>query len=66
VGFKNKGGVYLKSLTTLPPGVEFKNESGVYLESLIGGWFNHWKGNIEDIDSKRLLDLMINKGLFER
>jgi hypothetical protein len=41
------------------------------LSSLIGGsipdkWFNKWKGNIEGIDSNRLLNKMINKGVFER
>jgi hypothetical protein len=36
------------------------------LESLIGDWFGDWKGNIKGVDSKRLLNLMINKGLFER
>jgi hypothetical protein len=63
-----KGNVYLKRLTSIPPGVKFKNGNGVYLNSLIGKgkWFEEWKGNIEGIDSKRLLNLMISKGLFER
>jgi hypothetical protein len=34
------------------------------LVHLIGGWSNEWEGNIEGIDSKRLLNLMINKGMF--
>jgi hypothetical protein len=29
-------------------------------------WFNDWKGNMEGIDSKRLLNLMIKQGVFER
>ena len=71
VVFKGKGGVLLDSLTSLPPGVEFKNGRSVYLRSLIGGstldgWIKDWKGNIEGIDSKRLLNLMIKKGVFER
>jgi len=64
VVFMNGGSVSLDSLKSLPPGVEFSNEGGVYLESLIGGWFFEWKGNIEGIDSKRLLNLMISKGMF--
>jgi len=46
--------------------VEFKNEGFVYLESLIGGYFDDWKGNIEGIDHKRLLNKMIKQGVFER
>jgi hypothetical protein len=66
VTFKNDGDVYLNSLPSLPPGVEFKNEGNVYLKSLIDGWFDEWSGNIEGIDSKRLLNKMISLGLFER
>jgi hypothetical protein len=66
VVFKNGGSVFLDSLTSLPPGVEFKNGGDVYLDSLIGGWFYYWEGNIEGIDSKRLLNKMISLGLFEK
>ena len=68
VEFKNRGGVDLRSLQTLPPDVEFKNEGSVNLKSLIGGdgYFVEWEGNIEGIDSKRLLNMMIKQGLFER
>jgi len=66
VVFRNKGNVNLRSLTSLPPGVEFKNGGYVWLRSLIGGEFDDWKGNIEGIDSKRLLNSMISKGIFER
>ena len=66
VAFKNGGYVDLRSLTSLPPDVEFNNEGGVFLKSLIGDWFYSWKGNIEGIDEKRLLNKMISLGLFER
>ena len=66
VVFKNGGYVDLRSLTSLPPDVEFNNEGGVFLKSLIGDWFYSWKGNIEGIDEKRLLNKMISLGLFER
>jgi hypothetical protein len=46
--------------------VVFRNEGNVYLRSLIGGWIDDWKGNIEGIDSNRLLNFMISKGVFER
>jgi hypothetical protein len=66
VEFKNVRNVRLGSLKTLPLGVEFKNGGDVNLDDLIGGNFDEWKGNIEGIDSKRLLNLMISKGVFER
>jgi hypothetical protein len=66
VEFKNEGNVNLDSITSLPPGVEFNNTGSVNLRSLIGGdgLFHKWKGNIEGIDSKRLLNFMISKGVF--
>jgi hypothetical protein len=64
VELKNGEDVLLYSLTSLPPGVEFRNGGSVNLESLIGGWFNHWKGNIEGIDSKSLFNVMIKRGMF--
>ena len=64
VEFMNGGSVYLDSLTSLPTGVVFMNGGYVSLDSLIGGWFNNWEGNIKGIDSKRLLNLMIKKGMF--
>ena len=66
VEFRNEGSVWLRALTSLPPGVEFKNGRDVGLNSLVGGWFSDWKGNIESIDAKRLLNKMISLGLFER
>ena len=66
VKFRNEGYVNLESLTGLPPDVEFNNEGYIWLESLIGGLFHHWKGNIEGVNNKRLMNLMISKGLFER
>jgi hypothetical protein len=66
VEFRNGESVYLSSLASLPPGVEFNNKKNVFLVSLTGDWFSEWKGNIEGIDSKRLLNKMIKDGLFER
>jgi hypothetical protein len=68
VVFKNRGNVYLSSLTSISPGVKFENEGNegdVYLKAL-EDWFNDWKGNIEGIDEKRLLNKMIKDGVFER
>ena len=66
VEFMNGGYVGLGALTSLPPGVVFKNRGHVELNSIIGGEFDDWNGNIEGIDSKRLLNLMISKGIFDR
>ena len=66
VEFRNGEDVYLNSLTSIPPGVEFENGGDVDLRSLIGGGFQDWKGNIEGIDSNRLLNVMIKQGVFER
>ena len=66
VEFKNGGYVYLGSLTSIHPGVEFKNGADVWLRDIIGGLFNIWESNIEGIDSKRLLNVMIKQGVFER
>ena len=64
VQFQNKGGVGLPSLKILPSGVRFENQRDVWLDSLVGGWFDEWAGNIEGVDPKRLLNLMIDKSLF--
>ena len=66
VSFENGGHIDLESITSLPPGLEFKNGGHVYLGSLTGDFFIKWEGNIEGIDSKRLLNFMISKGLLER
>ena len=66
VAFGNDGIVNLQSLTSIHPVVEFNNEGNVWLGDIIGGFFNIWKGNIEGIDSKMLLNVMIKQGVFER
>jgi hypothetical protein len=64
VRFENQGDVGLDSLKSLPPGVQFQNQGNVLLRSLMGGWFYEWNGNIKGVDSKRLLNLMIDKVVF--
>jgi hypothetical protein len=64
VRFENQGYVWLDSLKILPPGVQFENQRDVWLSSLVGGWFEEWAGNIEGVNPKRLLHLMIDKKLF--
>ena len=64
VEFNNRGYVVLESLTSISPDVVFKNGGEVELDSLFGGRFDEWEGNIDGIDSKRLLNLMIKRGLF--
>lgn len=63
--FRNKGEITLSLLRNIPVGVEFNNEGDVYLGRIIGiGYMSLWEGNIEGIESKRLLNLMISRGLF--
>jgi len=64
VEFKNGWYVDLRSLTSISPGVEFRNKGDVNLDALTGDWFDNWKGNIGGIDSNRLLNLMIKRGMF--
>ena len=71
VVFKNGRDVNLESLKTISPGVKFNIEGNmngrdVYLYSLTGGWFSAWKGSIEGIEPKRLLNKMIADGIFDR
>jgi hypothetical protein len=66
VVFLNYGDVYLNYLRTITKKVVFSNSRDVYLKSLMGGFFNRWNGNIEGITSKRLLNKMIELGLFDR
>ena len=66
VEFINVGNINLDSITSLPPGVEFKHRGNVYFKSLMGGRFSDWRGDIEGIDYKRLLNKMISIGIFER
>ena len=67
VEFKNGGTAWLPSLKTIYPSVEFKNGGSVKLDLLMGKyvvWFENWPGNIEGVDSKKLLNLMIKQGVF--
>ena len=64
--FSNGGGVNLKSLTSIPKGTVFSSVGPVYLVYLIGGWFDKWDGNIEGINPKRLLNRMIELGIFDK
>ena len=62
--FKCDGYIDLGIVEIIPPGVKFENLDDVYLESLTGDFFSKNKCNIKGIESKRLLNLMIKKGMF--
>jgi hypothetical protein len=65
--FNNGGDVSLYSLKSIPSYVKFNNKGDVSLAYLLRfKLFSKWGGNIEGIDSKRLLNSMISKGIFER
>jgi len=66
VVFNNGKDIYLPSVKSISPAIEFNNYGNIYLSFLIGGWFDHWRGNIEGIDPKRLLNKMISLGLFDK
>jgi hypothetical protein len=66
IEFRNKGDIYLYRLASISPGVIFNNSGGVHLKRIMGGWWINWEGNIDGMSSKRLLNMMIKQGVFER
>jgi hypothetical protein len=66
IEFRNRGDIYLYRLASISPGVIFDNSGGVHLKRIMGGWWINWEGNIDGMSSKRLLNLMIKQGVFER
>jgi hypothetical protein len=62
--FKNHGYVWFSSIKGLSRSVGFKNDGHVNLAPLIRGVIDDWEGNIDGIDPKMLLNLMIKRGLF--
>ena len=67
VEFMNERDVFLPpfQLLIIHPGVEFNNGRGVYFTST-PGWYDLWESDIEGIESKMLLNVMIKQGVFER
>ena len=61
VVFNNSADIYLSSIESISPGVEFRNRGNVRLRSV---WFEHGECDIRGINPKRILNLMINKGVF--
>lgn len=66
VQFKNKGPVNLESLETISPNIKFNNDGAVFLYSIVGGWFSDWKGIIDGVNHGRILNKMVEDGLFDR
>jgi hypothetical protein len=65
--FSNSGNVNLAGVQSIPRNnVEFRNGGYIWLMSLMTLNTEEFEGNIPGINNKRLLNLMINKGLFER
>ena len=63
--FKNGGFVTLGKTRIIDPSVEFHN-SGVVIFDLDGlRYIHNWDGNIEGINDKKMLNLMIKKGIFQ-
>lgn len=59
--FNNRRYIDLRNCLKIDSSVIFNNEESIFVDKLIT---NNWEGNIEGIDSKRLLNLMISKGIF--
>lgn len=64
VEFKNGGDVWLDNVTSIDPTVRFNSGNSAWLGSLTNSWVDQWDGNIDDIESNRLFNHMINKGMF--
>ena len=65
--FENSGTVNLAGVQSIPRNnVEFRNGGYIWLMSLMTLNTEEFEGNIPRINNKRLLNHMINKGLFER
>ena len=69
--FNNQGTVWLPDADKIYPGVEFRNKGQCILKAMeppgktdFQTFGSYWKGNIRGINSHRLLNAMINKGLF--
>ena len=65
IKFKNSGSVSLSSLTSIPRGISFENGRGIFLDSL-GIDSRDWEGNIDGINTGRILNKMIADGLFDK
>lgn len=61
--FNNKGDVYLQSVGTIHPSVQFNNKGDVKLKF---GFFKYWDENIDGINSKNLLNMMVKRGIFSK
>jgi hypothetical protein len=64
VEFRNTGDLWLSGISTseIPPGFLFKNAGSINFSN--EHWNHEWSGNIEGINDKRLMDLMIKHGMF--
>jgi hypothetical protein len=67
----SKGTVWLPDADKIYPGVEFRNNGSCILKAMepsgktdFQTYGSYWKGNIRGINSHRLLNVMINNGLF--
>ncbi len=61
--FNNGKDVHLRWCKNIPSSVKFNNGGKVLLKEK---WFSNWSCNIEGINSTKLLNLMVSKGMFER
>lgn len=64
VEFRNTGDLHLNSISTseIHSGCVFNNTGSINFSN--GYWDHKWSGNIEGVNDKRLMNLMIKRGLF--
>lgn len=64
VEFRNTGDLKLDNISTseIHSGCVFDNTGSIKFSNFI--WDNKWSGNIEGVNDKRLMNLMIKRGLF--
>ena len=63
--FKNGRSLSLYSLKSIPKEIVFENGTVIWLDSL-GINSNQWEGNLEGINTRRIINKMIELGLFDR
>ena len=63
--FNNGGYVNLKSLNSVPRSVQFNNGGYIHLKAIALGIYYLWPFEINNIDNKRIFNILIKRGIFE-
>jgi len=61
--FNNKGGIFLVNIRSIPNDVIFNTGRGVYINSFTD--LKNWRGDsIEGIDDRKIINLLLKRGMF--